>query len=94
MAGKRKAAGQPPGVYKRANKRYKKKAKPRFAGRAGIAHVVNTMLTKKLETKQSVFTASRYQQKNKTIISFFFFDIVCPRLSPFFFWEFQHQLHR
>lgn len=46
-------------------------AKKRFAGKAGIARVVNNMLTKKLETKQSTnIGQGRYQEiKNNQFIS-------------------------
>lgn len=54
-------------------RKYKKPkgAKKRFAGKAGIARVVNNMLTKKLETKQSTnIGEGRYQQiKNNQFIS-------------------------
>jgi len=58
-----------------ARKSYKRKPrtkpKGRFAGKAGIARVVNNMLTKKLETKQSTnIGQGRYQEiKNNQFIS-------------------------
>lgn len=45
---------------KKKGRYLKKSAKPkrRFAGKAGIARVVNKMMAKKLETKQSVFSST------------------------------------
>jgi hypothetical protein len=54
---KRKRSGKVPRYVKRPTKR-QRKGKVRFAGKAGIARVVNKMLKQKIETKQSttVFT--------------------------------------
>jgi len=56
---KRKRVSSTPKYLKRPTK---KARKVRFAGKAGIQRVVSKMLTRKLETKQSLFTGTDYQQ--------------------------------
>jgi len=50
------------GIIKRRSYIKRPTKKRRFAGKAGIQRVVANMLTKKLETKQSLFTSSDYVQ--------------------------------